>query len=196
MKFYLGLVAVLCFCATKSMADNGKQISSANMSSYTFIKKLTDVTKMKCYLYWMSRLVKNSGNIVSELTKCVKQFGDKAMRVVAAFKELVAVIRRIFEACTGIIVDKVVGGAACLKAFTLNSFSLFRALKKFHDEVNSEPQSKTACAKKALKEYFEASSVYEVIDSCIYPGNTTNTKADVTSKPTDRPFYKKILPFI
>ncbi|XP_033244878.1 uncharacterized protein LOC108157087 isoform X1 [Drosophila miranda] len=194
MKTHLVLAIALCWFPLLSLADNGEKISSANMSSFEILKKLTDVTKMKCYLYWMSRLVKNSGSIVFELLKCGKQYGGKAIRVVTAFKDLVAVIKPIFESCKGVIVDAIVGGASCVKAFAEAAFSLVGSLTKFNKERSSEPNNESGCVNTAFKKYFEASSVYEVIDSCSLPVTTTTTKPVTTTQPpTDRPFYKKII---
>ncbi|XP_034126627.1 uncharacterized protein LOC117582771 [Drosophila guanche] len=161
MRFHLVLVFVLCFSITKSLVA-GKILSTVDLA-----KKLTNANSLKCFLTWLSRLVNNSAKITLELGKCVKNHGEKSVRVLDAYKNLLVVAAPILLRCKKLIGGITAGGPACLKAFALNSFSLIRALNNLDNARNSEPQSKTKCSRDALKDYFGSSNLNEIFDGCL-----------------------------
>ncbi|XP_034126625.1 uncharacterized protein LOC117582769 [Drosophila guanche] len=168
------LAVVLCTISTASSAElksDEAQISSANrLSSLAISKKMIHSRHMKCFLHWMARLVKNKATLTIALTRCTKGYGSKAWRIVTSFLSIVTIATvPIVSACTGIIVNAVVGGFICIKSLTTKGLPLIQALKKFHDVCSGEPRKATSCARKLFKDFFTFSSVYTVIDSCLYP---------------------------
>ncbi|XP_022212603.2 uncharacterized protein LOC111067667 isoform X1 [Drosophila obscura] len=168
MKFHLVLAVVLC-SITASLCSEEEQISSANMSSIAIAKKLIEKSSIQCFLNWLSRLGKNAGTFTTDLAACTTGYGDKSASILTAFVSIATKVQPIVTACAGIIANAVIGGLFCIKEISFKALPLVRALKQFHDACSGEPRNATQCAKNSFKKFFSVTSVYEIIDSCLYP---------------------------
>ncbi|XP_041449510.1 uncharacterized protein LOC111067662 [Drosophila obscura] len=181
----LVLASVLCFFTTKSLADE-VQISSANMSTSGIARQIINASSLKCILWWMSRLAKDSTNLNFALVHCAKEYGERTFRILEIFKELVEISKPIVATCSGIIVDIVVGGSSCMKKVETSSIGLVTKLRAMHNETNRKPKTQTRCARDAFHNYFRASSIYRILDGCMNPHKRKTTKNTTIKKTTKK----------
>ncbi|XP_033244879.1 uncharacterized protein LOC108157087 isoform X3 [Drosophila miranda] len=174
MKTHLVLAIALCWFPLLSLAED-EIISSANMSTFAIALRLLDPRNLMCFISWLDKLVKKAPALTREVVDCSIGLADLEYKILSALEKLVTIAGQVVFACAGLVLNAVIGGISCVKGVAIQILDLVAVMKRFQEEISSgEHENAVQCVKESFKKFFEVSSVFEIVDACFFPNNSTS----------------------